>query len=164
MRALTLWRPWCWAIVLGAKPVENRGWKPFDSVLGRRIAIHAGVQYDKQGAAFIDRALIADGHVHRAPASEKWPGGVVVGTVLVQGWITKADRCGVTEDEAKRLRDSRWYQEGAVGWVLREPVRLPQPVLCRGMQSLWELPTRVAEQVLAQERAARAKAESGGRW
>lgn len=152
MRAVTLWRPWCWAIVLGAKPVENRGWKPFDSVLGKRIAIHAGVQYDKQGAEVINRNLIADGLPNRAPASEKWPGGVVVGTVLVQGWFTTSDRCGITEGEAKRLRESQWYADGAVGWVLREPVRFApsECVPCRGMQGLWTLPPDVNERVQAQ--------------
>lgn len=156
MRALTLWRPWDWAIVLGAKPVENRGWKPFDSVLCKRIAIHAGVQYDKQGAKFIDRALMMDAFVNRAPDALKWPGGLIVGTVRVQGWFTESDRCGIDEQEAAKLRASTWYSDGAVGWVLRDPVQFPERerVACRGMQGLWELPSNVAAKVLAQEQAA----------
>lgn len=38
--ALTLWRPWAWAIIHGPKRVENRTWKPPASFIGKRIGIH----------------------------------------------------------------------------------------------------------------------------
>jgi hypothetical protein len=147
MRALTLWRPWCWAIVLGAKPVENRGWPPFESVIGQRIAIHSGQQYDKQGAEFIARA--AGALPLLVPDSLKWPGGLIVGTVRVQGWISPTDRNGITADDAAALRESRWYM-GSFGWVLRDPQKLREPVPCRGAQGLWTVPTDVEARVRRQ--------------
>ena len=50
MKAITLWRPWPWAIFHAGKRVENRSWKPPASIIGEYIAIHAGKRWD--GYAF----------------------------------------------------------------------------------------------------------------
>jgi hypothetical protein len=49
MRALTLHRPWAWAIAAGHKRVENRTWRPPSFILRQRIAIHAGKTFDEEG-------------------------------------------------------------------------------------------------------------------
>ena len=57
MRALTLHRPWPWAILhldgARAKRIENRLWAPPDWILGERIAIHAGGTFDIRAAEYI---------------------------------------------------------------------------------------------------------------
>lgn len=55
MKALTVYQPWATLIMIGAKPYEFRGWKPPRSVIGQRIAIHAGARPVKAGEV---RALI----------------------------------------------------------------------------------------------------------
>ncbi len=44
MKALTVWQPWASLIAIGAKPYEFRGWRPPTSLIGQRIAIHAGAR------------------------------------------------------------------------------------------------------------------------
>lgn len=44
MKVLTVWQPWASLIAIGAKPYEFRGWKPPRSIIGQRIAIHAGAR------------------------------------------------------------------------------------------------------------------------
>ena len=44
MKALTIWQPWASLIAMGAKPYEFRGWKPPKSLIGQRLAIHAGAR------------------------------------------------------------------------------------------------------------------------
>lgn len=44
MKALTIWQPWASLIMMGAKPYEFRGWKPPRSLIGQRLAIHAGAR------------------------------------------------------------------------------------------------------------------------
>ena len=44
MKALTVWQPWATLISLGAKPYEFRGRRPPRSIVGTRIAIHAGAR------------------------------------------------------------------------------------------------------------------------
>lgn len=44
IKAITLWQPWASLISIGAKPYEFRGWKPPRSIIGQRIAIHAGAR------------------------------------------------------------------------------------------------------------------------
>lgn len=56
MKALTIWQPWASLIMMGAKPFEFRGWKPPSSLIGQRIAIHAGARPVK---VFEVRALLA---------------------------------------------------------------------------------------------------------
>jgi len=55
MKALTVWQPWATLIAIGAKPYEFRGWKPPRSLIGERIAIHAGARPVRQSEV---RALI----------------------------------------------------------------------------------------------------------
>lgn len=150
MHALTLWRPWDWAIVAGHKPIENRDWRPWESVIGKRIAIHAGKTWDEAGDDFISDVL---GSHFLVPAKVTWPAGLIVGTVRVDGWFDQHMRRSLTEQQAAELRESPWYM-GAVGWVVSDPIRFRTGVPCRGKQGLWLLPPDVQRDVIAAERAA----------
>ncbi|OAI22896.1 hypothetical protein A1351_20220 [Methylosinus sp. R-45379] len=48
MKALTIWQPWCSLIIVGAKPYEFRSWEAPRSVVGQRIALHAGARKVKR--------------------------------------------------------------------------------------------------------------------
>jgi hypothetical protein len=48
MKVITVWQPWASLIAIGAKPYEFRSWYPPASVIGRRIAIHAGARKIKR--------------------------------------------------------------------------------------------------------------------
>lgn len=148
MRALTLWQPWGWAIVAGYKAMENRPWPPPQSAIGQRLAIHAGKTWDRDGARSILDLIAPDAfpddlsaHVAGAVIGVATPVRVVRdGGIGVDG-VPHVDT--LTDDER------RWFF-GPYGWVLREVVRLPEPVPCRGYQMLWTLPDDVEAQVRAQ--------------
>lgn len=147
--ALTLWRPWHFAILhitQDPKRVENRPWKPWSSVIGQRIALHAG-QYFDESVGFD----YSDPRAHQAG---------VVGTAVVRGWIHVSKELllslvtdvrhspTLTQDEARGHAASCWFF-GPYGWVLEDVRALSEPIPCRGAQSLWELPQEV-EQRLAE--------------
>jgi len=119
VRALTLQRPWGWAIANLGKDVENRVWSPPRSVLGTRIAIHEGKVWDEEGALWIEELLGRE-----LPAElQRAPGGEIVCTVLVDAWCTNSS--------------SRWAAVGKVHWVLRDLRRLAAPVQVRTTSSAW---------------------------
>ncbi len=153
MKALTLHRPWDWAMLHG-KQIENRSWKPPAELVGQRFALHAGKHYDYDGLAFIKRTL----GIGVVPTSDA---GVVVGTTELVGWI-ELDSAGVRSKGVGPIAshagcahgfDSPWLF-GPIGWVLKDTRALRKPVPCRGMQGLWTLPRDVERRVLEQLEAA----------
>lgn len=165
MKSLTLWRPWPWAFIGPAtdpKRVENRPWKPWSSIIGERIALHAGAKLDEEAAYWMrERGLLVPA------ASVHHPQGVVA-VVTVAGWIERRSQDGppddlvawgplvggsMTEERALAAARSRWFF-GPFGWVLDDVQALASVVQCPGAQGLWDLPLEVEERVVAQLRSA----------
>lgn len=144
--ALTLWRPWCWAICHAGKDVENRPWKPWPSFLaaGGFVAIHSGARWDVAGEFHLrsmhtDRVGVEP--MPEPPTKDEWPGGRIVAIARVVGWVTETNsRSGLTGADAARVKDSDWFF-GPVGWVLRDVLVLREPLACKGAQGLWRIPT-----------------------
>jgi hypothetical protein len=138
LRALTLWQPWAYAVAHLGKDVENRTWKPWPSVIGTRIAIHAAAKVDqvaeRDAAGFI---------CHRTtgvlPLHLDLPRAAIVATARVTGVVTESA--------------DPWFV-GPYGWKLDEVIALPTPVPCRGAQGLWIVPPDVAAQVFEQVKSA----------
>ncbi len=136
--ALTLWRPWDWAILQAppekAKRVENRDWPPPRWLIGKYIALHAGKTWDSDGEdAMMDIGL----------NPPRGPSGVIVGVVRI------ARVCGPDDVPPEQIR----WAFGPHCWVL-DQVRAIEPVPCRGHQKLWRVPDATAEQVRARWKAA----------
>jgi hypothetical protein len=119
---------WC------GKRVENRTWMPPKSLIGQRIAIHAGKKYDPDDAATIASASVTPMNLL---AEARQPTGIVC-TVVLAGVVTKADN--------PRERFGFWWA-GPVGWVLEDVQRLPEPIPCRGAQGLWDVPADIAARI-----------------
>lgn len=161
MRALTEIRPWDFAIVRGLKPEENRSWAPPDAVLGSRIATHAGLKYSAAAAGAIDGLT----ELGAAPSEAAWPGGFIVGTVRIEGWVEHDGNGnrrlwrGVPLEVALAALKSPWVSSKAgFAWLLRDPIALTHPVACRGAQGLWVVPPAIEALVTAQL----ARASDGG--
>ncbi len=123
MKALTLHRPWPYAIFWLGKDIENRGWKcPLP--VGEDFAIHAGKGWDQDGAEWMERQGMALPPLHKMG---------VIGVVRFEGNLD--------------ISDSRWHYKGLVGWKLGNPRPLTVPIECRGQQGLWELPPDIARRV-----------------
>lgn len=121
MKALTLWRPWAWALFNG-KDLENRTWAPPAHMIGQRIAIHAGKKYDAAGEQFIADQL---GRVY-LPGQASATG--IIGVATIARVVTESS--------------SPWFG-GPNGWVFEDQVALPGPISIGGAQGLWTLPREV---------------------
>ena len=155
--ALTLHRPWAWAVAHLGKPIENRDWRPPASVIGEWIAIHSGKMFDAQAAEWIRRQGL------EVPENGG-PGGIVCVAHLV-GFVEVLDGGERRFPEGERgelvrkvvARAERWLF-GRYGWCFDEVVTLAEPVPCRGAQKLWRVPGRetaiVRERFVAARRAA----------
>lgn len=135
MRGLTLTQPWAHAITHLGLWVESRGWKPPPSIVGQRIAIHAGRKIDADDVRTVER--IADTRLEGIVT------GAVVATAVVDGFYERIE--DVPPDQRKW-----WF--GPYGWILKDVRVLAEPVPCKGMLGLWTLPVEVEERVVAQQR------------
>ena len=144
MRALTLHRPWCWAIFDlpegDAKRIENRRWRPPREIIGVPLAIHAGKTFDHEGAEHIAKTMGL-----AVPPRYAHPEGIV-GVVTVVDVLDEGDLYTAQTLLDKLPGQERWFS-GPFGWVLADVVRLAEPVPCRGMQGLWTLPREVLVEV-----------------
>jgi hypothetical protein len=147
MRALTLWQPWAWAVAAGYKPVENRPWAPPANMIGVPFAIHAGKRWDWKGEDAIGAARVA------LPASDPLieARGAVIGIATVERVVRSNATPGFDNAHPGTLTDEQrlWYF-GPYGWLLRDVVRLSEPIPCRGSQLFWTLPMDVEAEVLRQ--------------
>jgi hypothetical protein len=137
MRAITLWRPWPWAMFHAGKPVENRTWPLPQSLVGKTIALHAGKRMDNdvlrrmRAGAFGERA-------RRIP--------VVGHPVGVVGLVT----FGMPYEVSNYYGTVDQWIFGPWAWPVVRIVELASPVACRGAQGLWTLPDDVEKDVREQ--------------
>ena len=135
MRALTLWRPWPWAILLAPpgkrKLIENRDWSLPTALLGQPILIHAGKKWDKDGARFIQDVLGLGG---LPPAA--WDEGLV-GQMVVDRVLSK------TRGDVAPPGQERWFF-GDYGFVLNDERTYPiYPIPSKGAMGLWTVPAEM---------------------
>ncbi len=128
IKALTLHRPWCWAIVTGHKSVENRSW-----ATNHRgpLLIHSGKTWDRHGAEAI--AEVTGVHLPR----DQWPTGRIVGLVQLSDCVRYRPDLGA-------------WAYGPWCWLLTEPLALQEPVACRGQRRLWVPDRQVLETIWPQ--------------
>lgn len=142
LRALSLIQPWAWLVVNGHKPIENRRWKLWSSMVGKVALIHASASMPDEEyedvlelTASIDPAIVL-------PARGELPLGGIVGAVRFVG--CKAPVPGVENPLSlvPRPKDDPWWFRTQYGFVLEEPRPLPF-VRCRGKQGFWQVPPEV---------------------
>jgi hypothetical protein len=142
MWALTLHRPWPWAIFNGGKPVENRTWRLPSKVMGKVVAIHAGSGFNVR--AMVAMAQGDYGPKARAvPLKSDHPTGII-GVVQFVGCVKMGS--GITPIE----RD--WYPWfcGPFGWAIANAVELREPIPCKGALGFWRMPARLSAEVRKQ--------------
>jgi len=142
MRALTIRHPWPWAICYLGKDVENRCWFPSREQLrvGDRFAIHAGkmpsVIEIREAFSGMDAMGCIDEHTKTPTLADlRTQESRIVAVATYAGAVVH--------------HLSSWFV-GAYGWTWSKLVVLPEPVMCRGAQGLWAIPSDVEARVLAQ--------------
>jgi hypothetical protein len=154
-RAQSFLQPWLWLMLEGLKDAENRRQPPWRSVIGQRVAMHASLGWDRDGASFA-RARVPDVDVQRMIAASR---GAIVGTALLVGAV-EVLRIGaagqrhergrvvgdLTDAQVERVLTSAWTF-GPWGLVYEERRKLPAPVPCKGALGFWLVPPDVAARV-----------------
>lgn len=115
---MTVHQPWAWAIIHGGKDVENRGWTV--SYRGP-LLIHAGKKRPSdEDIDLVEEFAQRNLELLDAP-------GLVLGAII--GHVRLVD--------VVRDHPSTWTSAGAWQWVLKDPVPIDPPVVCRGGRSLF---------------------------
>lgn len=146
MKTLTLWQPWASLIAVGAKTIETRSWRPPASLIGERVAIHAGMRL----VGYRDLPPDVTDSI-RKDLGEYWetalPRGAVVATARLLGaYLVKGCSRGyaycddpVTGGPVKLKEDL--YGDFSVGrwlWMFAYEQLVKPPVPARGRQGLWD--------------------------
>lgn len=101
--ALSIRQPWAWLIVNGFKDVENRTWS---TTYRGPLLIHAG---SSEVGIRAERAYVFEKYGVAVPGELDF-GGVI----------------GLAElTDCRERSRSRWHVPGKIGWILKEPSRLP---------------------------------------
>lgn len=134
LHAITVQRPWAWAIAHSTKRVENRVWKPTIPV-GSYLAIHAGKTWD-DNAAFVMETI--DGVELPPYTSDAHALGIVAVARLAK--VIDCSREDVPEDQKP-------WTCGPFAWLLDDVVALDTPVACAGARGLWPVEGALLESV-----------------
>lgn len=127
---ITLWRPWADWVALNWKTIETREHPRLACLVGKRIAIHAGLKMDQSAVraarGYLDPEKLRGMHLLPDPCA---------GHVIAMTTVT-AHRPLTPGDCQKALIECftrRW------GSFLENTVRLPKPVPMKGHQGIWKI-------------------------
>lgn len=129
MKCLSVKQPWANCIIHWDKEIENRTWK---TNYRGRLYIHASSVIKKKSEMLVDMAFIGSNSKRGRPYTNveiyrEWlkqlPLGCIIGHVDLVDIVIESD--------------NEWFQ-GPYGWVLENPVKLKEPIPCKGRLGLWE--------------------------
>ena len=118
MKALSIRQPWAWAILHGAKRVENRTWR---TNYRGQILIHAGA---KRCAAGL---VLPDG----TPVPDPLDYGALLGVATIVDCVPLAEA------------PAGPFTEGPFCWLLDDVKPFAQPIPFSGQLQLFEVPDEV---------------------
>ena len=165
MKAISIWQPWAHLIAIGAKRFETRSWSTRYRGI---VAIQAGKHwtqrisqqcYDEPFFSILSKAGT------RFPA--KLPSGpevlgLCMGSIiaiadLVEVWpadeLSPATGKAIGAHAIKLAVHERAFGDfshGRFAWQCENVMRLPEPVLCRGQQGLFDLESDIIDRIMGQ--------------
>ena len=154
MKALTLHQPWATLIAAGVKKMETRSWGPPRSLIGHRIALHAGKQLIKSQNGLGTGTWEMMNRLYGPDWSDLIPRGKVVATAL----LADASRVLALDLETGRatlggssprtvLADPYGdFSPGRWLWFLEDVQPCNPPVPASGAQGLWNWEPQEAEE------------------
>lgn len=140
MKAMTIWQPYASLIAAGVKRFETRSFRPPAALIGQRIAIHAAARPCRTAELTTAANFLV---LQRIGVPETLPRGVVVATAILDSVHRAEDIRGTLS--AEELAVGGWYgtpeKPQRFGWLLRDVVKLDQPVPAKGKQGWWGWPS-----------------------
>lgn len=168
MKAITLHPEWAHAIVHLGKRVENRNWRPPASLVGQRIAIHAGKSIGgRPGKASRDAGMerLEDACPYqldmepwgnhdlfvRPLGGERWRTVriyCILATAILGEPVEVAEVVGEASVESPLPEWSAWGDRTSLfWWPLLDVERVAIPVPCSGKQGFWDVPPDVLKRM-----------------
>lgn len=152
-KALTLTQPWGGLVAAGHKPIENRGWNPPKAMIGKRFALHASREIDRDVYHRVMEIApeLADRTLPWFELSRVT--SAIIGIARLVRVVSDHMLPG-SESSVESLpeQDRRWFF-GPKGFVLAEIQALREPIPCPGSLSFWRIPKPVREEMAKQFRA-----------
>lgn len=123
MKCVPLHEPWASLVAKGAKRVETRHWPTPQTILGRRVGVHACATMEHRDL------------VRAAPFSRYFGGegelryGYILCTVVIERCVLMTERNieKVREEQPEEYAFGLW-EPGRYAWILRELEPLAKPV------------------------------------
>lgn len=150
IKVLTLWEPWATLMLLGIKGFETRDW--YTSYRGPLVIQAAKRPLDEDGLYLIQRLQDKGFDI---PQPHKYP----FGKLLTLGTLGDCIPMALNDDgdwldhkgrvpEVEELCGN--WDEGRYAWEFQDCFPLPEPLLIRGYQGLWNLPEEYRLRIRAQ--------------
>lgn len=138
LRTLSIAQPWAECIVSKGKNIENRNW---NTKMRGFIAIHASAAYHavRFNYCYDDYRLKID--------PDKVDFGAIVGFAEIVDVVTKKELSAKTK---------KWFQ-GEYGFVLKNVIKLQQPIPMKGSLGFWKLKGSALKKCLEQLSASQRK-------
>lgn len=132
MLALTIKQPWASLILHHGKDIENRKWVFPDHMRGQRIAIHTSARLDRtEYVSAVEHCYFAG-----IPNFDLKPMdltlGKIIGTIELESFGTNFR--------------SPWFT-GPIGWKLKDPIALPEPIPAKGALGLWTISFEIEAEI-----------------
>lgn len=129
MKVLSLYQPYATLVVIGAKCVETRSWKP--DYRGE-LYIHASARMPKWCREKLDREGFVD-FLH----DKVLPLGQVLGRVTLDGMMTTTEWKSSERFNHKEMLFGD-YDPRRYAWLLSNPVPLDVPLPAKGSLGIWD--------------------------
>jgi hypothetical protein len=143
MRALSLWRPWPWAIVHGEKRIENRPW---DIKFRGDVAFQAAKRFDHAAVPFIQRLSPSAKFCSGEPSAH--PAGVLVFVARIRDCMPiEQFHQLIGANSLPWMIEQRRWAFGPYCAVL-DDIRPLAPVECKGHQGWFDVPDAIVAEAL----------------
>jgi len=133
LKAISIRRPWAWAILHAGKDIENWTWKT--NIRGT-VAIHASQTMSRPSYERALREIKKTKRRTKVPPYDAIVRGAVVGLVDVVG--------------CEKHTKSKWHVRNHYGFVLANSRTLRKPIPCNGRLNFWEVPNAIARRISRQ--------------
>ena len=145
MKALTLHQPWATLIAAGVKTTETRSWGPPKSLIGHRIALHAGKQLIKSQNGLGAGTWEMMNTLYGPEWSDRIPRGKIVATARladarrVVALDLETGRARLSGSPARTVLADPYgdFSPGRWLWLLADVQPCNPPAPARGAQGLW---------------------------
>ncbi len=127
MKAITIKQPWASLIINGTKDIENRSWKT--NYRGRVLIHSAKKEFDftNEMTSEYQREFIIG-------IEKPYVKGSIIGSVEIVDCILSKDN-----------QNALWGNMCCYHWILKYPIKFPEPIPAKGRLSFWDYPNILAE-------------------